>query len=183
MIRRPTRFSPASLLLSAALPLATLPHIARAQSGVSPEAAPAAPEATSPRLNPTGPQSETTPVNPPDVTTPDVTTPGAITAGETVSGEATAVTSRLKAERVKYEGGVYFASGSPENPVRFTSAAGLILAQDVRLDMQTQQLQASGSVQFERERQISRKALRPRGTASITREETFRETAFGQNLI
>ena len=84
---------------------------------------------------------------------------------------------------MSYEGTTILASGSPDNPVRFSSAAGLIIAQDVRLDTQTQQLQASGTVQFERERQITRQQIRPRRAASVAREETFRETAFGQNLI
>ena len=58
MSRRPTDFSPVLLLLS----LAAFPLMARAQTGVSPEAAPAAPEATAPQINPTGPQQETTSV-------------------------------------------------------------------------------------------------------------------------
>ena len=67
MSRRPTDFSPALLLLS----LAAFSPVARAQTGVSPEAAPAAPEATAPQINPTGPQQETTPVDPPAIVAPE----------------------------------------------------------------------------------------------------------------
>ena len=185
MFRRPSRFSPAFLLL----PVAALPLTARAQTGVSPEAAPASPEATAPQINPTGPQSETTPVNPPAAVAPDVTAPTteapATETPEIVAPGATApiaTPSRLTAASVAYEGATIVASGTPDQPVKFQSAAGLITAQQVRLDTQTQQLQASGTVQFERERQVVRKDLRPQRLPSTSRTETVRETAFGNNL-
>ncbi len=181
MSRRPTRLSPALLLLS----LAALPISARAQTGVSPEAAPAAPEATSPQINPTGPQLETTPVNPPDATAPETTTDESATTETPPTNPPTnpPTPARLQAASVTYQGTTIIASGTPENPVRFESAAGLIIAQDVRLDTATQQLQASGTVQFERERAVARKELRPRRLPSTSTTETFRETAFGNNLL
>ena len=53
----------------------------------------------------------------------------------------------------------------------------------MRLDTATQQLQASGTVQFEREREVTRRDLRPRRLTPTSRPETIRETAFGNNLI
>ena len=178
MSRRPSRFSPAFLLLPLAALSAALPLTARAQTGVSPEAAPAAPEATAPQLSPTGPQTEVTPVNPPAVVTPEATAPSETEAAP----NATPAPSHLTAASVTYQGATIIASGTPQQPVKFQSAAGLIIAQEVRLDTQTQQLQASGSVQFERERQVARKELRPRRLPTVSREETVRETAFGNNL-
>ena len=195
MSRRPPRLCPALLLpVLAALPLA-----ARAQTGVSPEAAPAAPEAAAPQINPTGPQLETTPVNPPAVVTPatpNTTAPDAATPNENAPGVAApgGVTdatppinapdpARLKAASVTYQGTTILASGTPENPVTFQSAAGLITAQQVQLDTATQQLQASGTVQFERERVVTRKDLRPHRLPASSHDETFRETAFGNNLV
>ena len=169
-----------------------MPFAAHAQTGVSPEAAPAAPESTAPQINPTGPQSETTPVNPPAAVTPsetapDGTPPDETAPTETQTGEAaTAATpapSRLRAASVTYQGATIIASGTPDQPVRFESAAGLITAQEVRLDTQTQQLTASGTVQFERERAVVRTDLRPRRLPSTSRTETVRETAFGDNLV
>ena len=190
MSRRFPRFSPALLLWPlAALSPCALPLCARAQ-GVSPEAAPAAPEATSPQLSPTGPQTETTPVNPP-AAAPKATgeaapaTAPATTAGATspaAAPGAPAPKPHLEAASVSYSGTTIMATGTPETPVRFTSAAGLIVAQQVQLDTDTQQLQASGQVQFERERQVRRKELRPRRLPSNSATETFRETAFGNDL-
>ena len=196
MSRCPTRLSPALLLpIFAALTISAFAVSALAQTGVSPEAAPAAPEASVPQLNPTGPQLETTPINPPAIVTPDDATtdaPDAATPTENapdVAASAPDATppinapARLKAANVTYQGTTIVASGTPENPVTFQSAAGLITAQQVRLDTATQQLQASGTVQFERERVVARKDLRPRRLPSTSRDETFRETAFGNNLI
>ena len=84
---------------------------------------------------------------------------------------------------MNFQGTTVIASGTPEFPVTFRSAAGLITAQNVRIDTQTQQLQASGTVQFERERVVQRKNLRPRRLNPTYQSETFRETAFGNNLI
>ena len=188
MSRRPTRFCPALLLLS----FAALTWPARAQTGVSPEAAPAAPEATIPQLNPTGPQLETTPVNPPAVVVPEETAPDAATPGESVPAVAASdgttpvdapAPARLKAAHVNKEGTMITASGTPEIPVTFQSAAGLITAQRMQLDLATQQLRASGSVQFERERVVARKDLNPRRLPATSTGETFRETAFGNDLV
>ena len=160
---------------------------ARAQSGVSPEAAPEAPEATSPQINPTGPQTEVTPVQPPPATVPataDVPVPAGANGeatNETANGEATAP-ARLRAASVTYEGATITANGTPENPVHFSSAAGLVTAQTVVLDTQTQQLAARGDVQFERERTVTRQVLRPGRLSSRSNLQTVRETAFGQNL-
>lgn len=201
MSRRLPRFSPVFVLLPiAAAPIAVLPLTARAQTGVSPEAAPTAPEFTAPQISPTGPQIETTPVNPPAAVAPDAVAPATVApdavapatatadvaaaSGEDKSGATTAAPqqSRLQAASVSYQGSTIIASGTPDNPVRFQSAAGLILADNVRLDTQTQQLQASGKVQFERERLVERKALLPRGLPAASTTETVRETAFGNNL-
>ena len=199
MSRCPTRLSPALLLPV----LAALTLSARAQTGVSPEAAPAAPEFSAPQINPTGPQTETTPVNPPAIVTPDSAAPdlattnsAAATANDSAPGVAASVATpsatppvatpapaHLEAANVTYQGTTILANGTPENPVRFESAAGLILAQQVRLDTATQQLQASGTVQFERERVIQRKDLGPHRLPKSSQQETFRETAFGNNLI
>ena len=81
------------------------------------------------------------------------------------------------------EGTTIVASGTPDQPVRFQSAAGLIMAQEIRLDLATQQLKASGTVSFERERQIERKELRARRLPTTKKTETVRETAFGNNLF
>ena len=191
MSRRFSRLCPALLLL----PLAAWPNLARAQSGVSPEAAPAAPEFTPPQLNPTGPQLETTPVNPPAIVAPATPDADAATATEPASGDSApgatagetpltpATPARLEAANITYQGTTITASGTPENPARFESAAGLILAQQVRLDTETQQLQASGTVQFERERVVQRKDLSARRLPSTSQSETFRETAFGNDLV
>lgn len=192
MSRRPLCLSPALSLLT----LAALTISARAQTGVSPEAAPAAPEATAPQLNPTGPQLETTPINPPaivtpatspdapaaDAATPDENAPGVAASGATPPLNPPAP-ARLKAASVTYQGTTILASGTPENPVTFESTAGLITAQEVRLDTATQQLQASGTVQFERERVVTRKELTQRNLPTTSQSETFRETAFGNNLV
>ena len=195
MSRRPTRLRSALLLL----PLAACPTMARAQTGVSPEAAPAAPEATIPQLNPTDPQLETTPVDPPAVVTPATATLDAATPSEKSADVAASnanidtpgatppidppAPARLEAASITYQGKTIMASGTPEKPVRFESAAGLVLAQEVRLDVATQQLQASGAVQFERERVVARKDLNPRRLPTTATPQTFRETAFGNNLI
>ena len=197
MPRRPSEFSPALLLLS----LATFSGVARAQIGVSPEAAPAAPEVSDPLINSIEPQRGTTPAIVGSESAPDEkmsATSDAKTNSQTMldeiapptTGDATAATApesptpaRLKAASVTYQGTIIIASGTPENPVSFQSAAGLVVAQNVRLDTQTQQLQASGSVQFERERVVQRKELRPRRLAPTFKTETFRETAFGNNLV
>ena len=186
MSRRLSRISPALLLLPVATVVAVAASPARAQSGVSPEAAPAAPEATSPQLNPTGPQSETTAVNPPVAVAPAVTAPDENKLDETAPTETTnamPVPSKLQAARVAKEGATIVASGTPDQPVRFQSAAGLIMAQEIRLDLATQQLKASGTVSFERERQVERKDLRPRRLPATTKTESVRETAFGDNLF
>ena len=169
--------------ISPALPLiclAALPHWAGAQSGVSPEAAPAAPEATAPQINPTGPQTETTPVEPSPATPVEAAT---TTTAAPATPNAAPAPARLKAASVLYQGATIIANGTPEFPVRFESAAGLIVAQRVQLDTQTQQLTAQGQVQFERERQVTRKELRPRRLPSASRVETVRETAFGNDLF
>ena len=174
----------------AATILAACPIEARAQTGVSPEAAPAAPEVPSPQINPTGPQTETTPVDPPATVAPDAAAPDAATpdaaapdaAMPDIATGATAAPARLTAASVAYEGAAIVATGTPDQPVKFQSAAGLIIAQQVRLDTQTQQLQASGTVQFERERRVTRKELRPQRLPANSRVETVRETAFGNNL-
>ena len=193
MSRCSSRLCPALLLL----PLAAWPNLARAQAGVSPEAAPAAPEFTPPQLNPTGPQLETTPVNPPAIVAPATPDADAATATEPAPGENTTAVAavgeappvnpptpaRLEAVNATLRGTTITASGTPEKPVRFESAAGLILAQQVRLDTKTQQLQASGTVQFERERVVQRKDLSARRLPSTSQSETFRETAFGNDLV
>ena len=181
MSRRLSRISPALVLLPVATVVAVAAAPARAQTGVSPEAAPAAPEATTPQINPTGPQSETTPVNPPAVVAPNATAPDE--SAPTATPDATPAPSKLQAASVTYQGATIIASGTPDQPVRFQSAAGLIVAQEVRLDTASQQLKASGTVSFERERQVERKELRPRRLPTTTKTETVRETAFGNNLF
>ncbi len=186
MSRRPSRLRPVFLLL----PLAALPNLARAQTGVSPEAAPAAPEVTAPQLNPTGPQLETTPLAPPAIVTPDSAaenSPSDVAGVGGSPGETPPIDAPtpalLEAANVNFKGTTITASGTPEKPVRFESAAGLILAQEMRLDTATQQLQASGTVQFERERVVQRKDLSARRLPATSQSETFRETAFGNDLV
>lgn len=170
MIRRSFRFSPALLCL----PLWAA-SVAHAQSGVSPEAAPAAPESVPPQLSPSGPQSETTPVNPPPIS--DENAPNETTAPDSDAP------ARLLAASVTYENGITVARGTSETPVRFESAAGLVTAREVRLDIQNQKLMANGDVNFERDVAVSRRELRPRRLSESRRDEIVRETAFGQNLI
>ena len=157
--------------------------MARAQVGVSPEAAPAAPEAASPEINPATPPAATPPAaTPPAATPPDETAPTETALTETAPA-TTPTPARLLAASISYEGASVIARGTPAMPVRFESAAGLVLAQEVALDITTQQLRASGQVQFERERVVVRKELRPSNLKARTNQETVRETAFGENLF
>ena len=171
-------FSSALLLLCGAV----FSSGARAQSGVSPEAAPAAPEATSPQINPAGPQTEVTPVQPAPATPPETDANSTDASATEASATGANARPRLEAENVSYDGITATASGTPAKPVKFSSAAGLITAQQVTLNIQTQQLAASGDVQFERERTVARKALRAGRLNSRSNLQTVRETAFGQNL-
>lgn len=168
---RPPRFSLVLLPLLAAC-------AAHAQ-GVSPEAAPAAPEATSPQIAPATPQSEVTPIEPPPATPAQPTAPTEAAPAEIPPAPAPA---RLQAPSVFYQNQIIVAQGTPDSPVRFESAAGLIIAQQIQLDTLAKKLTANGDVQFERQRIVNFRELRPGRLSQRSNSQTVRETAFGQNL-
>ena len=88
----------------------------------------------------------------------------------------------MQAPSVSYENQTIVAQGTPDAPVRFESAAGLIIAQTVRLDTATKKLVANGDVSFTRQRIANFRALRPRRLSPRTETQTVTETATGQNL-
>ena len=142
--------------------------VARAQVGVSPEAAPArdeaqtsAPTLTSPAITPS-----TTPIPLPDT----AQTPGL------------PASSQLTAQRVAYEGGTIVAQGDAAHPVTFVGAMGRLQAREIRIDTVAKTVSAMGDVQLQREVEVSRRELRPHDLAPLSRRERTTETAFGQNL-
>ncbi|WP_157947752.1 hypothetical protein [Abditibacterium utsteinense] len=185
----------ASLLISSQLANAQeapAPNVA-----TSPEAAPAPEESAAQLETEVRPELETdaatvdttvsetaTPEIPAEEIAPEAVIPQKMMpAGSTRDLPAPAAPpSRLVAENISYSGGLIIAEGTPEKPVIFETSAGKITAQRVQLDTVAQKVEASGSVQLERQIQTARRALRPRGLKRRTSNETTTETLFGQNL-
>lgn len=90
--------------------------------------------------------------------------------------------SQLFADKFSYVGGTIIAEGSAEKPVRFETNAGKLTALRIELDTIGQTVEATGSVQLEREVQTQRQELRPKGLPKRRNLETTRETLEGQNL-
>ncbi len=143
---------------------------ARAQIGVSPEAAPARDEVQS---------GANAPQLPAPALTPSVSSP---TPTDSAQSPALPSSSQLTAKRVAYEGGTIVAQGDAQRPVVFVGSLGRLQALEVRLDTLAQTLNATGNVQLERETTISRRELRSPQLPALSRRERVTETVFGQNL-
>jgi hypothetical protein len=117
----------------------------------------------------------------PPVTAP-TTENGAEANGVPTETAAETTKSKLTAEKVSYEGSIVIGEGTPEKPVRFESSVGTVTAQTIRLDTVQQTVEAKGEVVLERKIKIIRQELRNRKLEDIEYEETFTETARGNNL-
>ncbi len=137
--------------------------LARAQEGVSPEAAPAPDEATPPT-------SGTAPTANVSLSPPSAPVENAPTG------------SRLTAPRVTYEGGTIVAQGEAGSPVVFQSALGRLEAREVRLNTLTQTLSAAGDVRLERQVAVDRRELRANSLEKLRRRGELTQTFVGQNL-
>ena len=157
------------VVLSAALPCVLFARAADAQVGVSPEAAPVAPE-TPPTEIPT--ESAEEPFVDEAIPPETPTDPGAFAANP----------SRLQAARVAYEGAVVIAQGTEAEPVRFQSSAGQLQAREVRLDTLNRTLQAHGEVRLERTVTLARRTLRAGNLPETRQSQEFVEVAYGQDL-
>lgn len=90
--------------------------------------------------------------------------------------------SRLFAAKVAYQGGTIIAEGTPENPVRFESGTGLLIAQKIELDTIAQTVEATGAIRLEREILQKVKELRSENLPVRQRNEPRTETLTGENL-
>ncbi|RYX85611.1 hypothetical protein EON83_04530 [bacterium] len=163
--------SPFCLLLGSSFLVAGVAH---AQVGFSPEAVPGRDELQNRNPPLIVPAPTATPRPKPTTDTPPPTSPD--------STPELPPSSQLTAKRVAYEGGTIVAEGDETNPVIFRSGLGQLQATQLRLDTVAKTVTASGSVQLERQLQVSRREMRSNRLLPLSRRENVTETVFGQNL-